>query len=175
MTVAELLERCEAEDPYYIQVSGPSGECISMKEKYRRISMLDLLAHTDIRCGGSFMIFNHQRDLVKILLNYSAFFKSESCGICTPCRAGNFIIQRKLERLDNGLATAQDLDELRQWGMIMKHTSRCGLGKTATNSLLFAMDKFHDYFVDKLDKEYNGLNLKFDIGAATEEYEKYKT
>lgn len=175
MTVAELLERCEAEDPYYIQVSGPSGECISMKEKYRRISMLDLLAHTDIRCGGSFMIFNHLRDLVKILLNYSAFFKSESCGICTPCRAGNFIIQRKLERLDNGLATAQDLDELRQWGMIMKHTSRCGLGKTATNSLLFAMDKFHDYFVDKLDKEYNGLNLKFDIGAATEEYEKYKT
>ncbi len=174
MTVAELLELCEAEDPYYIQVSGPSGECISIKEKYRRISMLDLLARKDIRCGGSFMIFSKQRDLVKVLLNFSEFFMSESCGICTPCRAGNFIIQRKLERLQNGLANEADLKELKSWGTIMKNTSRCGLGKTATNSLIYAMDKFHDYFMLRLDKEYNGLNLKFDIEAATEEYEKYK-
>lgn len=174
MTVAELLELCEADDPYYIQVSGPSGECISIKEKYRRISMLDLLARKDIRCGGSFMIFNKQRDLVKVLLNFSEFFKSESCGICTPCRAGNFIIQRKLERLDNGLANEKDLEELKSWGTIMKNTSRCGLGKTATNSLIFSMEKFADYFRSKLDKEYNGLNLKFDMEEATEDYEKYK-
>lgn len=174
MTVAELLELCEADDPYYIQVSGPSGECISIKEKYRRISMLDLLARKDIRCGGSFMIFNKQRDLVKVLLNFSEFFKAESCGICTPCRAGNFIIQRKLERLDNGLANEKDLEELKSWGTIMKNTSRCGLGKTATNSLIFSMEKFADYFRSKLDKEYNGLNLKFDMEEATEDYEKYK-
>ena len=174
MTVAELLELCEAEDPFYIQVSGPSGECISIKDKYRRISMLDLLARKDIRSGGSIMVFNKQRDLVKVLLNFSEFFKSESCGICTPCRAGNFIIQRKLERLDNGLANPQDLEDLKNWGVIMKNTSRCGLGKTATNSLIYAMDKFRDYFNSKLDKEYNGLNLKFDMEAATEQYEQYK-
>jgi len=174
ITVAELLESCEAEDPFFIQVSGPSGECISMKEKYRRISMLDLLARKDIRCGGSFMIFNKQRDLVKILLNFSEFFKKESCGICTPCRAGSFIIQRKLERLNNGLANENDLEEIKNWGTIMRDTSRCGLGKTATSSLILAMDKFHDFFTSKLDKEYNGLNLKFDMEAATKDYEQYK-
>lgn len=174
MTVAELLELCEADDPYYIQVSGPSGECISIKEKFRRISMLDLMERKDIRCGGSFMIFNSQRDLVKVLMNFSAFFKHESCGICTPCRAGNFIIQRKLERLDNGLANETDLQELKSWGTIMKNTSRCGLGKTATNSLIGAMDKFHEYFADKLDHDFDGLNLKFDMDAATKDYEKYK-
>lgn len=174
MTVAELLELSEAEDPFYIQISGPSGECISIKDKYRRISMLDLLARKDIRSGGSIMVFNKQRDLVKVLLNFSEFFKTESCGICTPCRAGNFIIQRKLERLDNGVANLQDLEDLKNWGIIMKNTSRCGLGKTATNSLIYAMDKFRDYFSHKLDKEYNGLNLKFDMEAATEDYEQYK-
>jgi [NiFe] hydrogenase diaphorase moiety large subunit len=174
MTVAELLELCEAEDSFYIQISGPSGECISVKEKYRRISMLDLLARKDIRSGGSVMVFNKQRDLVKVLLNFSEFFKLESCGICTPCRAGNFIIQRKLERLDNGLANQQDLEDLKNWGVIMKNTSRCGLGKTATNSLIYAMDKFGDYFKAKLDKDYNGLNLKFDMEAATEAYEQYR-
>jgi [NiFe] hydrogenase diaphorase moiety large subunit len=174
MTVAELLELCEADDPYYIQVSGPSGECISIKEKYRRISMLDLMARKDIRCGGSFMIFNKQRDLVRILMNFTDFFKQESCGICTPCRAGNFIIERKLERLQDGLANENDLQELKNWGVLMKTTSRCGLGKTAANSLIFAIEKFHDYFVTRLDKNFNGLNLKFDLETATEDYEKYK-
>ncbi len=173
MTVAELLELCEAQDPFYIQISGPSGECISMKEKFRRISMLDLLGNKDIRCGGSFMIFNSQRDLGKVLLNFSTFFKNESCGICTPCRAGNFIIQRKLEKLINGLANKNDLDELKNWGTIIKKSSRCGLGKTATNSLIFAMDKFRDYFNNKLDKDFNGLNFKFDMEAALEDYEKF--
>lgn len=174
MTVAELLELCEADDPYYIQVSGPSGECISIKEKFRRISMLDLLARKDLRCGGSFMIFNRQRDLVKVLINYADFFKHESCGICTPCRAGNLIIQRKLEQLSNGVATEVDLQELKSWGSIIKNTSRCGLGKTATNSLIYALDKFRDYFMQKLDKDFDGLNREFDLEAATKEYEKYK-
>ena len=173
MTVAELLELCEAQDTFYIQVSGPSGECISMKEKYRRISMLDLLGNKDIRCGGSFMIFNSQRDVGKVLLNFSSFFKNESCGICTPCRAGNYIIQRKLEKLINGLASKNDLEDLKNWGTIIKKSSRCGLGKTATNSLIFAMNKFSDYFNNKLDKGFNGLNVKFDIESALTDYEKF--
>jgi [NiFe] hydrogenase diaphorase moiety large subunit len=174
MTVAELLELCEAEDPWYIQISGPSGECISIKDKYRRISMLDLLARKDIRSGGSIMVFSKQRDLVRILLNFTEFFKNESCGICTPCRAGNFMMQRKLEKLANGLANPQDLADLKNWGIMMKNTSRCGLGKTAPNSIIYAMEKFEDYFVTRLDRNYNGLNQKFDLEAATEAYEAYK-
>ncbi len=173
MTVAELLDLCGAIDPFYIQVSGPSGECISIKEKYRRISMLDLLARKDIRCGGSFMIFNSQRDLVHILMNFSEFFKHESCGVCTPCRAGNFIMQRKLERLKNGLADRTDLDELKSWGQLMQATSRCGLGKTATNSIIQSIDKFHDYLAARFastDKPFH----KFDLKSAVSEYERYK-
>lgn len=174
MTVAELLDLCGAEDPYFIQVSGPSGECISVKEKYRRISMLDLMAQKDIRCGGSFMIFNSHRDLVHILMNFSEFFKHESCGVCTPCRAGNFIIQRKLERLKNGLADMNDLKELKSWGTIMKATSRCGLGKTASNSVIQSLDKFNDYFSARFASTDNSTYRKFDHHAAVEEYERYK-
>lgn len=173
ITVAELLELCGAEDPYFIQVSGPSGECISIKEKFRRISLLDLLAQKDIRCGGSFMIFNPQRDLVHILLNFASFFKHESCGVCTPCRAGNFILQRKLEKISHGLADRNDLEELRSWGTIMKATSRCGLGKTAPNALLQAVDKFGDYFASRLGTT-TGLYRAIDEHAAVADYERYK-
>lgn len=174
MTVAELLDLCGAEDPYFIQVSGPSGECISVKEKYRRISMLDLMAQKDIRCGGSFMIFNSDRDLVHILINFSEFFKHESCGVCTPCRAGNFIIERKLERLQNGLADMNDLKELKSWGAIMKATSRCGLGKTASNSVIQALEKFDDYFTTRFSSTDNSTYRKFDHRSAVAEYEHYK-
>lgn len=174
MTVAELLDQCGAEDPFFIQVSGPSGECISVKEKYRRISMLDLMAQKDIRCGGSFMIFNSHRDLVHILMNFSEFFKQESCGVCTPCRAGNFIIERKLERLNNGLADLNDLKELKNWGTIMKASSRCGLGKTASNAILQSLEKFDDYFKARFSDTDNSIYRKFDHASAVEEYEHYK-
>lgn len=174
MTIAELLDICGAEDPYFIQISGPSGECISVKEKYRRISMLDLLAKKDIRCGGSVMIFSKHRDLIHILLNFSRFFKHESCGVCTPCRAGNFIMERKLERFKNGLADMNDLHELQSWGMIMKTTSRCGLGKTASNSIIQSIEKFDDYFKARLSGIDNSTYQKFDDKSAVAEYERYK-
>jgi len=174
MTVAELLDLCEADDPFFIQVSGPSGECITVKEKYRRISMLDLLAQKDIRCGGSFMIFNSHRDIVHILMNFSAFFKHESCGVCTPCRAGNFIIERKLERLNTGLADMNDLKELKSWGTIMKTTSRCGLGKTASNAIIQSLEKFNEYFESRFSATDNSTYQKFDHMKAVEQYEQYK-
>ena len=176
MTVAELLELCEANDPYFIQVSGPSGECISMKEKYRRISMLDLLARKDIRCGGALTVYNSDRDLIMILSKYAEFFKHESCGICTPCRAGNYLIERKLDKLKNGLASGEDLEDIKSWANIMKASSRCGLGKTAPNSMIMAMEKFADYFYKRLyptDNQHEGI-VAFDMEAAIADYEKYK-
>ena len=171
MQVSELLSLCGAEDPYFIQVSGPSGETISMAERHRRISMRDLLSYPGIRCGGSFMVFNRQRDLVKILLNFAGFFKHESCGICTPCRAGNFILQRKLEKLDRGLAQPSDLEDIRHWGALMRAGSRCGLGKTAPNAPIMAMKVFKDYFMTRLSTEGNDLTRAFDLERAVADYD----
>jgi [NiFe] hydrogenase diaphorase moiety large subunit len=165
--IGDVLELCGADDPYYIQVSGPSGQCVSMSEVDRVISK------DDIRCGGSFMIFNSSREILDILINFSEFFKSESCGVCTPCRAGNFIIQRKLDRISRKLAYQSDYDEVREWGNIMKITSRCGLGKMATNTLLMALDKFPKYFDSKVDHHKEGLNKEFDIESSVAEYEKF--
>lgn len=172
MPVADLLDRCGAAAPYFIQVSGPSGEVISADEKHRRISMHDLLDYPGVRCGGAFAVFNRQRDLVNILLNYAAFFKHESCGICTPCRAGNFILQRKLEKLQRGLALPADLDDIRNWGLLMRAGSRCGLGKTAPNAPIMAMEKFRDYFEARLSRDGDDLNRAFDLERAVGDYDR---
>ncbi len=166
MTVGELLKLCQADNPYFIQLSGPSGECISMEDKGQPLS------RDGLACGGAFMIFNRQRDILDILINFADFFKEESCGVCTPCRAGNFIIRRKLEKIRTGMARQKDFDEIRQWGAIMQQASRCGLGKTATQSLVKALDTFPDYFEQKLGK---GVNESFDLEKATADYEKFRS
>ena len=167
ITLRRVLELCEADRPRFIQVSGPSGECVSLEEADRRIAL------DDLPCEGSVMIFNRQRDILEILANYNRFFKQESCGLCTPCRAGNFILEKKLDLFANRLAHASDVEAVRSWGRIMKMTSRCGLGKTAPNALLGALDKFPEVFGGQLAGNPDRLGTGFDLDEAVRDYERF--
>jgi [NiFe] hydrogenase diaphorase moiety large subunit len=168
-TVREILEQCEADRPYFIQVSGPSGECISMDEADRKISMDDLVSE------GSIMIFSRSRDILNILRNYNRFFKHESCGLCTPCRAGNFILEKKLALFADKLAVQSDVDDVQSWGKIMKLTCRCGLGKTAPNALLMAQSKFPEYFETIVNANPERLNKGFSLKEAVREYDRFSS
>jgi [NiFe] hydrogenase diaphorase moiety large subunit len=168
-SVREILDRCEADRPYFIQVSGPSGECISMEEADRRIAL------DDLNCGGSFMIFSRSRDILEILRNFTAFFKHESCGLCTPCRAGNFIIEKKLALFAAKLARRSDIEEARAWGEIQRLTCRCGLGKAAPNALLTAEDKFPGYFESITTQSPDRLSKGFDLAEAVREYDRFSS
>ena len=151
MTIKEMLNLCEAKDANYIQFSGPSGTVLTKKDFNRTISGEDLI------CGGSVMIFNSKVNVFDILTNFSNFFIAESCGLCTPCRAGNYLIGKRLERIKNGEATFEEIEEIKSWAKVLRDTSRCGLGKTSTNFIVDAIDKFPEIFkkVGLKDKEFN--------------------
>ena len=168
-TVREILEQCEADRPWFIQVSGPSGECISMDEADRALSMDDLI------CEGSIMVFSRSRDILNILRNYNRFFKHESCGLCTPCRAGNFILEKKLALFADKLALQSDVDDVQAWGKIMKLTCRCGLGKTAPNALLMAQSKFPEYFETIVNANPERLSKGFSLKEAVREYDRFSS
>jgi [NiFe] hydrogenase diaphorase moiety large subunit len=68
------IEMSQATSPYFIQIGGPSGECINNKEFGRRICKEDIL------CGGSFMVFNRTRDILSILRNFMEFLKKSPVG-----------------------------------------------------------------------------------------------
>lgn len=168
-TVREILEKCEADRPHFIQISGPSGECISMAEADRAIAMDDLVSE------GSIMIFSRSRDILEILRNYNHFFKHESCGLCTPCRAGNFILEKKLDLFAAKLAHPSDVEDVRSWGKIMQLTCRCGLGKTAPNALLMAQEKFPEYFESIVEKNPERLSKGFSLKDAVREYDRFSS
>jgi [NiFe] hydrogenase diaphorase moiety large subunit len=121
------------------------------------------------------MTFSRSRDILTILRNFTRFFKHESCGLCTPCRAGNLIIEKKLDLFAAKLARRSDIEEARSWGEIMKLTCRCGLGKAAPNALLSAETRFPGYFESITTHKPDGLNKGFNLEEAVREYDRFSS
>lgn len=165
MTVNELLELCQATSPHYVQISGPSGICINNADFNRKICKEDLI------CGGSVMVFNNFRSITRIIENFIKFFKEESCGTCTPCRAGNQILHEKIKKIKSGICTTKDLNDIKEWGKIMQLTSRCGLGQFSANTFIEAIDKFEDYFNLKVAKCDDNCKIEFDMQGAVYDYD----
>ena len=188
MKLKEFLYLIGAKDPHYILFNGFAGEFLSSVDFDREISGENLLAEhiqftfqdpieysrkmsgVGLRSGGSFMVFNSKRDLLSILKNITKFFVAESCGICVPCRTGNFLLNKKINKIMLCHADQDDLEEIKDWSTIIKQSSRCGLGKTSTNCLLTAMLKFPGEFQKCLLAD-SDINQAFDIEKAVENYE----
>ncbi|MDP3312811.1 NAD(P)H-dependent oxidoreductase subunit E [Lutibacter sp.] len=164
-TLRELLRLSQATAPYFIQSSGPSGDCLNESDFDRKICKEDLL------CGGSLMIFNRTRSILQILENYIKFFLDESCGSCTSCRVGNQILLAKIEKLKKGICTTQDLNEIIEWGTIMKKTSRCGLGQFSSNTFIQSISKFENYFNVIVTSCTDNCNVEFDMENAVFDYD----
>lgn len=144
VTIRQVLEDCGASDTQAVQLSGAAGSTIPPQEFYRHI------AFEDVPTGGSFMIFNQKRDLLKMVLNFTRFFCHESCGFCTPCRIGGRLMNDLVEKVMVGYATSYDISELKKIGLVMKKTAHCGLGSTAPNPVLDTLKKFPGTYSKRL-------------------------
>lgn len=160
VTLHEILADCGAEDPYAVQVSGPSGCMVSWQEFGRRICFEDLAT------AGAFMVFRRKRDLFQTVQNFVHFFAHESCGFCTPCRVGTQLQKKIIDKIADGHGTARDLEELNRLGHLMKTTSHCGLGSSAANPVLDIMNKFPDAYERKLKNL--AFEPAFDLDGALE-------
>ena len=160
VSIRQVLEDCGAEDTQAVQVSGAAGHTVPPQEFYRSI------AFEDVPTGGSFMIFNQQRDLLEMVQNFNHFFCHESCGFCTPCRIGGTLMRDLLNKVIVGHATSYDLNEMEKIGRLMQKTAHCGLGATAPNPVLDTMEKFPGIYSKRLlNRSYEPA---FDLDAALE-------
>lgn len=165
LTITDILDMVGSTDVQAIQVGGPSGSLIGPEEFERK------LCYSDLVTGGSFIIFNYNRDLLKnVVLNFTDFFIEESCGSCVPCRSMTPLFKQKLEKILSGNGVASDLEDFKNWGKLMK-INRCGLGHTAANPILTSLKNFKYLYEEKLErgKEYEtGFNLKQAVSESCE-------
>jgi len=91
------------------------------------------------------MLFDDTVDLRKILLRIAAFFRDESCGQCVPCRVGTVRQEESLLRLARGRPLSSvrtELGLLKEIGQVMRDSSICGLGQTASSAVESALRRW---------------------------------
>ncbi|WP_448188179.1 NAD(P)H-dependent oxidoreductase subunit E [Azospirillum sp. sgz301742] len=89
--------------------------------------------------GSAAVIVLSQEDSLRdTALNLMRFFADESCGQCTPCRAGT---EKALALMERPLWDTALLDEL---GAAMRDASICGLGQAACNPVRSVLRWFAD-------------------------------
>jgi [NiFe] hydrogenase diaphorase moiety large subunit len=159
--VRQILEDAGAHDAQAVQVAGPAGHLITAREFDRRI------AYEDLATGGSFMIFNWNRDLFDVVRNFASFFAHESCGFCTPCRVGTSLMRDLVEKVADGHGTQADLAEMRDLARVMKAASHCGLGHTAPNTVVDSLNKLPEIYTRRLKS--TEFEPAFDLDGALEE------
>jgi len=144
VAISQILADCGAENTLGIQVGGPSGVFISENEFGRK------LGFEDLPTGGSFMVFDKTRDVLRIVQNFTHFFVHESCGFCTPCRVGTSLLRNLLDKICSGHGTAGDMEELAKLSQIVKTASHCGLGQTSANPIISTLERFSDIYESRL-------------------------
>ena len=92
------------------------------------------------------VILSEQDDIKAVALNLMKFFEDESCGQCTPCRAGT---EKAVKLMETGPWDEALLNEL---SAAMRDASICGLGQAAPNPLTCVFKYFRDDLTKPMGK-----------------------
>ena len=88
--------------------------------------------------SAAVVVLSDQDDMKAVALNLLRFFEDESCGQCTPCRAGT---EKAVK-----LMTMPHWDEplLQELTQVMSDASICGLGQAAMNPVKLTLKHFRE-------------------------------
>ncbi len=165
VSLHEILQECGATDAQAVLVGGPSGTFVDPAQFNRTICF------SDLSTGGAVVVFGPHRNLLRIAGEYLDFFIEESCGYCTPCRAGTVLMKQRFEEVLAGRGNQSDLDYLVELGRTIKSTSRCGLGQTACNPVLTTIANFRPLYSALQKAPDDNHKASFDIYGALRDHE----
>ena len=128
-------------------VGGPSGGCIPAALGDTPVDYEALSEIGAMMGSGGLIVLDETDCIVEMCRYFLSFTQDESCGKCTPCRIGTMRMKEMLTRLCEGKGKLSDLDLLDELGQVIKNQSLCGLGKTAPNPVLTALNYFKEEFI----------------------------
>ena len=122
-----------------VLLGGAAGSFVSPKELDTPLTFEGTRAIGATLGSGVVMLFDDSVDRI------AAFFRSETCGQCVPCRVGTIrqeeLLQRLIARKPLG-SKEQESALLKEMAQAMRDASICGLGQTASGAILSAMDRW---------------------------------
>jgi NADP-reducing hydrogenase subunit HndC len=131
-----------------VQTGGPSGGCIPAERFDLPIDYDSLAAVGSIMGSGGMIVMDEHTCMVDVAKYFMNFLRDESCGKCFTCRKGTQRMYEILEDVSKGKGTQSQLDLLEELATVVKDTTMCGLGQTASNPVLSTLRYFRDEYVE---------------------------
>lgn len=94
--------------------------------------------------SGAVVAVAEGRCMLDLALNFTRFYRNESCGKCVPCRVGSQKMVDLIYGLTQGTATEDDLAALPRLADTMVMTSICGLGQVVPSPIKSLLAFFKD-------------------------------
>ncbi len=137
-----------------VQIGGPSGGVIPIEHLNTPVDYEAVTALGAIMGSGGLVVMDEDSCMVDVAKFFLQFTRDESCGKCTPCRAGIPKMLEILTKITDGKGTMEDLPILEELGEMVGSASICGLGQTAPNPVLTTLRHFREeYEAHIIDKK----------------------
>ena len=101
-----------------------------------------------------FFILSPHANLAHVLWKHHQRIAQESCGKCTPCRAGSRILLDALDCARQGRGQEVNWRQVRAVAEQMCETAACGIGQTGPRALLAALRHFADLLLSCPDSRH---------------------
>ncbi len=136
-----------------VQIGGPSGGVIPIEHLNTPVDYEAVTALGAIMGSGGLVVMDEDSCMVDVAKFFLQFTKDESCGKCTPCRAGIPKMLELLTKITDGEGTMPNLAILEELAEMVGSASICGLGQTAPNPVLTTLRHFkQEYEAHIIDK-----------------------
>jgi len=129
-------------------------------EPYNGKSILDLPLGVDtFRMAGSMLgtccaiVLSDAADPVIAMQNLMRFYKHESCGQCTPCREGCGWLERLFDKVVEGTATMDEVDQVSDIASNITGNTICAFGDGAAQPALSFIRKYRKNFEDYIQNK----------------------
>ena len=133
-----------------VLVGGPSGGCLPDTLLDLPIDYDSLTKVGAIMGSGGIVVIDETDCMVDTAKFFTEFCVEESCGRCTPCRAGLIRLKEIFDCITQGNSKMEDIGLLEKSGVYIREASLCGLGQTAPNPILTTLKYFRDEYVEHI-------------------------
>ncbi len=130
-----------------VLVGGPSGGCIPDTLLESHIDYDSLIRVGAIMGSGGIVVLDEDSCMVDTARFFTEFCIDESCGKCTPCRAGLARLKEIYDKITHGQGEMGDISTLEKSAAFIRDASLCGLGQTAPNPVITTLRYFKEEYI----------------------------
>lgn len=144
----------------------PGGSSVPLlPKKICDTVLMDFDALVDVKSGlgtAAVIVMDKSTDVIDAIRRLSEFYAHESCGQCTPCREGTHWLWDMMERMTEGNAKVDEIDQLEQLTYQIEGHTICALGDAAAWPVQGLIRHFRPHMEQRIRTFHEKESIPFD-------------